>query len=202
MDDLDSFRWILLAIGILVILAVYVFGRVSKFTEHDSDRIIYAEATETEAAEDLESHEDASAEPVKVSDKIISIYLVSESGSHFSGSDIMRAAKSTDLVLGENDIFHKNTDIDGRSVSVFSVANIAEPGTFNADEMYRFTTRGLAFFLVLPVDIDGSQAFEMLIETADQLKKILNGVLMSQDKTPLTVEKIQKMREEVQEFTD
>jgi len=128
--------------------------------------------------------------------EIMVIYITAESGSLLSGPDILHALESADMQFGDMNIFHYHgPDKNHATRALFSLANIHEPGSFDIDNMDRFSSNGLVLFMCLPADIGGDIAFEIMLDTAHNLAYILGGELRGADRKILDTEKLNKMRE-------
>jgi cell division protein ZipA len=151
-------------------------------------------------AEDYDFLNDAAGDqPTRGKNKqqeIMVIYITAESSPGFNGPDILHALESADMQFGDMNIFHYHgPDKNHATRALFSLANIHEPGSFDIDNMDRFSTNGLALFMCLPADIGGDIAFELMLDTAHNLAYLLGGELRDADRKILDTEKLNKMRE-------
>ena len=79
-------------------------------------------------------------------------------------------------------IFHKEVEGDDKIVeTLFSAANMFEPGSFNLQQIETEKCLGLVFFMKLPTRIDDGVALETLLTTTGRVAKLLHGDLY---KTP------------------
>jgi cell division protein ZipA len=97
-------------------------------------------------------------------------------------------------------IFHyQETDGNGQR-TLFSAANIVEPGTFDPDAMENFSTPGLVLFLTLPGPFDAVRAFDAMVEAARSLANSLKGTVCDATRSVLTNQTIGHMREDIIDF--
>lgn len=99
------------------------------------------------------------------------------------------------IVYGEMRVFHRR--IKGYRQTLFSVANMVEPGTFNPPAMDDFTTPGLTLFMCLPGPIQGSEALDQLVKTARHLATTLGGELQDQHHQTMVKASFSRLRDEV-----
>lgn len=138
----------------------------------------------------------APAEPA-----ILTLYLRPLYGPAFVGPAIVRNANAVGMRHGELQVFHHYGAGDLRTErSLFSLANMFEPGSFNLQRIEAFQTAGLVMFLHLPAALDGPVAFELFLNTAQRLAEGLQGELLSDPKTPLDSASIEHMRRIAAQF--
>lgn len=128
---------------------------------------------------------------------ILVLTVVAHGKGLFRGKDIVRFLEGQGLCHGEMDIFHAYS-AGGRSV--FSVANIVEPGIFDLRTIDSFVTPGLTLFLRLPGPAGGFAAFDAMLETARILAEGLNGEIRDERRNVLTTQAVQQIRERILAF--
>jgi cell division protein ZipA len=94
-------------------------------------------------------------------------------------------------------IFHRTDTVDGDRKTLFSAANIKEPGIFDLSAMETFTTEGIVLFLQVPGAVDAVRAFDAMVESARILADNLDSVVCDAQRSVLTNQTISHMREEV-----
>jgi cell division protein ZipA len=75
-----------------------------------------------------------------------------------------------------------------------------EPGTFDLERMPESQYPGLTLFAQLPGPVPGMHALNELVACAKRLQQALNGTLQDERGVPLTVHRIERLRQEVREF--
>ena len=113
------------------------------------------------------------------------------------GAKLLEPLKAESLQHGKYDVFHR-LHTDGSSV--FSVASMVEPGTFDLEKMARRSIPGITLFAQLPGPGAGMHALNELVACARRLQQNLGGTLQDERGVPLTVHRIERMRQEVREF--
>jgi cell division protein ZipA len=128
--------------------------------------------------------------------KILSLRL-SLAPQRVEGAKLQEVLHEELLALGKYDVFHR-LHSDGQSV--FSIASMVEPGTFDAEKMGETQYPGVTLFAQLPGPVPGMHALNELVACARRLHQTLGGVLQDDRGVPLTVHRIERMRQEVRDF--
>lgn len=126
-------------------------------------------------------------------DMMIAFSILARDGASFSGLDIKIVLENVGFYHGEMDIFHR-LSADSSKQSLFSVANLTEPGTLKPDEFASMTTPGLLMFAKLPSPIDDLTLFEEMFKTATSMTDMLGGVLCDELQQTITQDTIESMR--------
>ncbi len=143
---------------------------------------------------------DGSADQVLETSEVLVINVMAREGSTFAGDDLMQVLISSGLRFGEMNIFHKRLGNDSKSVLVFSVANILNPGTFDLNNMDSFQTLGISLFLALPTAINNGDAFEQMLTVAQQVGNSLDGELKDDHRNVMTAQTIEHYRQRISDF--
>jgi cell division protein ZipA len=128
--------------------------------------------------------------------KILSLRLAI-APQRLEGAKLLETLLAESLEHGKYNIFHRS-HADGSAV--FSVASIVEPGTFDLEKMPETLYAGLTLFMQLPGPVPGMHALNELVACARRLQQNLGGTLQDERGVPLTVHRIERMRQEVREF--
>ncbi|MBL8268815.1 cell division protein ZipA C-terminal FtsZ-binding domain-containing protein [Steroidobacter sp.] len=128
--------------------------------------------------------------------KILSLRL-SVAPQKIEGAKLQEVLQEELLALGKYDVFHR-THSDGQSI--FSIASMVEPGTFDAEKMPETLYPGVTLFAQLPGPVPGMHALNELVACARRLHQTLGGVLQDDRGVPLTVHRIERMKQEVRDF--
>jgi cell division protein ZipA len=128
--------------------------------------------------------------------KILSLRLAI-APQRIEGTKLQEALLAESLQHGKYGIFHR-LHADGNIV--FSVASMVEPGTFELEKMSETLYPGITMFTQLPGPVPGMHALNELIACARRLQANLGGTLQDERGVPLTVHRIERMRQEVREF--
>jgi cell division protein ZipA len=128
--------------------------------------------------------------------KILSLRLAI-APQRIEGAKLQESLLAESLQHGKYGIFHR-LHADGSIV--FSVASMVEPGTFELEKMSETMYPGITMFTQLPGPVPGMHALNELIACARRLQANLGGTLQDERGVPLTVHRIERMRQEVREF--
>lgn len=131
---------------------------------------------------------------------VVVLHVVSHESEKFSGPMIQQMMSELDLEFGEMSVYHLNVERFDKKHSIYCVANMLKPGTFDMGNMQTFSTPGLTFILQLPGPEDSLKSFNIMIDHAQRLATYLNGDLLDRDRTPLTNQAISHYKEQVQLF--
>lgn len=132
--------------------------------------------------------------------EVLVINVVAKPDREFTGVDLLPALLSAGLRFGEMSIFHKHVDNKASSPVLFSVANMLNPGTFDLNEVNDFATRGVCFFMTLPNVVTSMQAFERMLDAAQQLRMALDADLKDDVRSVMTAQTIEHYRQRVRDF--
>lgn len=128
--------------------------------------------------------------------KILSLRLA-VTPQRLEGAKLQESLLAESLQHGKYGIFHR-LHTDGGIV--FSVASMVEPGTFELEKMSETMYPGITMFTQLPGPVPGMHALNELIACARRLQANLGGTLQDERGVPLTVHRVERMRQEVREF--
>lgn len=126
---------------------------------------------------------------------IIVLYILPKADQMLRGSQINSAVQAMGLTFGEMNIFHYK---DG-SRSVFSLANMHEPGSFDADTIHDLKTTGLTVFMQMQKGDPLDDLTEML-QRSYQLAGLLDARLCNHQRQPLTEQDAENYRTQVKVF--
>lgn len=127
--------------------------------------------------------------------RIVSLRLVA-SAQRYTGESLNEAFAAESLQYGKYDVFHRMH----AQASVFCIASMVEPGTFDVANMAGQTYPGITLFAQLPGPVSGVDALQDLVASGKRLQERLGGTLQDDRGVPLTVHRIEKLRQEVIEF--
>ncbi|HKE94138.1 MAG TPA: cell division protein ZipA C-terminal FtsZ-binding domain-containing protein [Povalibacter sp.] len=127
--------------------------------------------------------------------KIVSLRLAA--AQRYPGEQLRYALEAESLQHGKYDVFHR---LDEQGASVFSVASMVEPGTFELDRMTAHSYPGVTLFAQLPGPVPGVHALHELVACGKRLQESLGGTLQDDRGVPLTVHRIDRLRQEIVDF--
>ena len=129
--------------------------------------------------------------------KIVTVRVCTVGETRWSGSQLMAALELHGLAFGRYQVFHRKHS-DGRSL--FCVASLVEPGTFDVAEMADQEYRGVTLFAVLPGPIQPLDTLDELLGTARGLAEELSGMVQDAKGMPLSPQRAAALREDVAHF--
>ncbi len=209
---MDYLRLILLLIGVVVIAGVYAWGRfqgerklpnrraAASALRQQADDDTPGDALierELERMQQTMSDQSAVAAPAAAieMEELVVISVIAAAGEVFPGEALARAFANNKLCYGDKAIFHRILRQAGSDVSVFGVANLYKPGDFGNGDLDGFETAGITLFLELPAPIDGLQAFDDFVHTAERLAVELGGQLHDHKRCVVTHQALMQKRE-------
>jgi len=113
-----------------------------------------------------------------------------------AGDQLLSLLQREQLQHGKFSIFHRLHN----EQTVFSVASMVEPGTFDPAAMAQQQFPGVTLFMLLPGPLDGLIAYDQMLSCAQRLAHATGGSLQDERGSKLTVQSIERLREEVLDF--
>jgi cell division protein ZipA len=129
--------------------------------------------------------------------RIVTIRVCAPGEQRWSGIELLAALELHGLAFGRYQVFHRK-HADGRSL--FCVASLIEPGTFDVAEMPGQEFRGVTLFAVLPGPIVPLETVDELFRTARGLAEELSGMVQDSKGMPLSPQRAAAVREDVARF--
>lgn len=157
-------------------------------------------AREKEQPKETAREQQADADAVPEYSEVLVINVVAKPDREFAGVDLLPVLLTSGLRFGDMSIFHRHIEADTRSPVLFSVANIVNPGTFDLNQINDFSTRGLCFFMTLPNVANSMQAFDKMLDVAQQVRIALDGDLKDDNRSVMTAQTIEHYRQRVRDF--
>ncbi|MCH9693743.1 MAG: cell division protein ZipA [Gammaproteobacteria bacterium] len=218
---MDGLRWLLLLFGLLVIGGVYLYSQREKKTDNDQsdsgERIapsldgngldevddevsVTAPTIGNEPADpELEDDADAEAAAEDAPQKIVTLRVVARESKSFAGDELILSMRGIGLRHGKFGIFHRY-DGNDESRTVFSAASLVEPGSFDLQNVAEQQIPGISLFLVLPGPIDSVEAFDLMMSAARTLAQSLEGELLDETGSTLSIQRERYLREEIIQY--
>jgi len=129
--------------------------------------------------------------------KILSFRVSARGAGRWSGRELMAALDAQGLAFGRYGVFHRN-DAEGRSL--FCIASLIEPGSFDVARMPDQEFRGISAFAVLPGNAAPLPTFDALLATVCGLAEALTGIVQDARGATLSAERAHELREDVVQF--
>ena len=218
---MSELRWILLAAGALLLVGIFVYGRIAARragppaqrmepslptaeTGGAAPSSPQAPAPEVFEQPDLplpdapatEAATAGNGDATKLEEKVIAIHVAARGERRFRGPDLLAAFEAEALEFGDFDIFHRRTG----NRSIFSVSSMVEPGTFDPDTMEQFSTPGLSMFMIVPGPESPVGAFTEMLSTARRIATMLDGEVLDESGSTLSRQAASHLREQIIDF--
>jgi len=129
--------------------------------------------------------------------KIVTVRVCAAGETRWSGAALMSTLEEHGLAYGRYQVYHRK-HADGRSV--FCVASLIEPGTFDVARMPNDQFRGVSMFAVLPGPLEPLQTVDALFATARDLARDLTGTVQDAKGIPFSPQRVAALREDVARF--
>ncbi len=227
MSDMAMLRIGILAAGLLLIAAIFLFGRPKKKSQ--GRRVEGAEGAAGQRREpllgdpeagdaglpgehgvtqaelglpDVEANpaSDLGKRATQDFDKIVSLFVAARAGEQLRGEDIVVAAEKTGLVFGHMNVFHRLVEGHPERGPIFSMASIMKPGSFDMATIREMQTPAIAFFLTLPAPMTALDAWEKMLPTVERMAELLDGVVLDDSKASLGRQRIAHIRDELRAY--
>ena len=204
---MDGLRWLLLLSGLLVVAGVYFYSRRERAKEEEQEsspeRLESSLDDESIAppsdAESTITTDDEDAENAVAEQKIVTLRIVARDKGAFRGDDLVLSLRGIGMRHGKFGIFHRYEGPDEDGV-IFSVASLAEPGTFNLSNIKEQHIPGISMFMVLPGPMRGAESFDLMMTAARALSQALQAELLDESGSTLSIQRERYLREEVIRF--
>ncbi len=219
---MGSFRWILLAVGIVFIALLYLFGRKRRQRKRERDEVSAEDLPQFNAsnwddfdegvgpvrvisgagsAVDVHTNKDSSIRTESSATDhlptgIIVLFILPKLDNKFSGAQINSSVQAMGLKFGKMNIYHYLKD----ERTVFSLANMHEPGSFDPDTIHDLRSSGLTVFMQVDISV-GADALDDLTEMLQrsyQIAGLIDGRLCNHHRQPLTEQDAENYRSQVE----
>lgn len=123
----------------------------------------------------------------------VGFHLIKQEG-HFAGTRLRAMAEASGFKLGETGFLEY---LNPRGEVLFTLGN-SEPTPFTIENLRNLSTHGLTFLFDVPRVGDGLKTFDQLVVVAKRLELALGGLLVDDNRRPLSEESIAKIRSQLQ----
>jgi cell division protein ZipA len=129
--------------------------------------------------------------------KIVTVRVCAPGEIRWPGANLLAALELHGLAYGRYQVFHRK-HVDGRSL--FCVASMVEPGTFDVARMASEEFRGVTLFAVLPGPVEPLLTVDELLGAARGLAHELAGMVQDSKGMPLSPQRAGALRDDVARF--
>jgi cell division protein ZipA len=127
-------------------------------------------------------------------DEWIVLKLVALKGKPYQGYEMVQTLLAEGLRFGQMNIFHRHEKDSEKSKILFSLAQIAKPGTFDLNNIGALECLGFTLFFSVKRVEDPIQTLNLMVEIANNIAEELGGKLYTQAHQLLTNEQLQRLR--------
>jgi cell division protein ZipA len=131
------------------------------------------------------------------SQKIVTVRVCAAGEARWSGTTLLSALELNGLAYGRYQVFHRR-HVDGRSL--FCVASLVEPGTFDVARMSSEEFKGVTLFAVLPGPVEPVLTVDELLAAARGLAQELSGMVQDAKGMPMSPQRAAALRDDVARF--
>ncbi|WP_115584784.1 cell division protein ZipA [Xanthomonas arboricola] len=229
MSDMAMIRIGILIAGLLLVAAIFLFGRpkkspqgrrVDKDDGHprerrepvisgdagaDGETFERSEGSAEQSELNLDDQDgaggnDVGKRPNQDFDKIVSLFVAAKAGQILRGEDVVVAAEKTGLVFGHMNVFHRLVEGHPERGPIFSMASILKPGSFDMANIREMQTPAIAFFLTLPAPMTALDAWEKMLPTVQRMAELLDGVVLDDSRNALGRQRVAHIRDELRAY--
>jgi cell division protein ZipA len=128
--------------------------------------------------------------------RIVALRLVAHV-ERWDGQLLRESLEAEGLRYGRYSVFHRERE-DGKTL--FYVASMVEPGSFDLERMDQQTFPGISLFGIVPGPLEAPATFDLILATGRHLSERLGGQLQDEQGSTLTAQRILNLREELVHF--
>jgi cell division protein ZipA len=139
----------------------------------------------------------AAPAPAREAQKIVTLRVCAPNTTRWSGKQLLGALERQELTYGRYQVFHRQ---HGSGASLFCVASLVEPGSFDLAQMPSQEFRGVTVFAVLPGALEPLPTFDAMVTAVRGLAESLSGMAQDSSGLPLSPARAAALREEVARF--
>jgi len=142
-------RLILILIGAVIIAAVWLFSRQRSSAERSTTRSAPTLDEDEFSGDDLPSKTvpGASAKTAPIREQgeqlILALHVMPRAAAEFPGATLQATLEACGLKFGRYKVYHRLEGAGADAASVFSVANVVEPGSFDPATLAESSFPGL-----------------------------------------------------------
>lgn len=131
-------------------------------------------------------------------EELIMINVLAPKGQPFEGAALVEGLRARGLRFGDMNIFHR---VDPMTrATLYSAANVVEPGTFDLSDLDNLCSPGVCLFMQLPGPEQPMETFEDMLKVARDLAMRLGGELKDEQRSVMTGQTVEHYRQRIADF--
>ncbi len=131
-------------------------------------------------------------------EELIMLSVLAPKGNPFVGPTLVETLRARGLRYGDMNIFHRVEPMT--RATLYSVANVVEPGTFDMADLDNFRSPGVCFFMQLPGPDQPMDAFEDMLKVAREVALRVGGELKDEQRSVMTGQTVEHYRQRISDF--
>lgn len=149
-----------------------------------------------------EPHEQPSSASTNsdVQQEVLVLNVKAPDDNPIQGAALLPMLLTLGFKFGDQDIFHRHVNSNGKGPVLFSLANMFKPGVFDIDNLENFTTQGISLFMILPIEGDPHQVFNMMHNAARKIADEFSSQVLDGRRSALNKQSLQQYIEKIREF--
>lgn len=165
----------------------------------DQMRIDFDEPVEKQEPK-VSPDEGAQAKESAPQQEVLVLNVKAPEDKPIQGAALLPMLLTLGFKFGDQDIFHRHVNSNGKGPVLFSLANMFKPGNFDIDDLENFTTQGVSLFMILPIEGDPHQVFNMMHNAARKISDEFEGQVLDGRRSALNKQNLQQYVEKIREF--
>jgi cell division protein ZipA len=167
---------------------------------NDQMRIEFNESQSSTASQAQSKGTDAKLMTQNTETDVLVLNIRATDGKPIIGASLLPMLLTLGFKFGEHDIFHRHVNTNGKGPILFSLTNMFNPGVFDIDNIENFSTYGLSLFMMLPIEGEPQQVFNMMHNATRKISDEFGCRLLDGNKVGLSKQSLQQYVERIREF--
>ena len=127
--------------------------------------------------------------------EVLVMHLMANKGETIDGQQLLDGVLAAGFRFGGRKIFDRHIGDQGSGEILFSLANVANPGTFDLNTIAQLQTPGVTLFMDLEQLTDPEAAFDTMIKSVDSLVAQLHLNVQDESRSSMTKQTIDHYRQ-------